>query len=216
MPGPASNLKKRDRAPGLARAAPDAGGPRRAPPPPPSPFPVIFPDAGFPMLSEEHQQLMLAYLSSLRRGPRLQTPGDLAALSAHELLTLARKVDDSALGLFIHLLKQSGDGTSVFERLMGDHEEHNRPLVDAFFARYCNCVLGDASAEPSFNPLEVYLPAHSLDDLAFVQSRQPFFLRQTAATINAYLDALFGGAHAFPAGAQAEAWSYFWDRVIAR
>lgn len=168
------------------------------------------------MLSDDHQQLMLAYLSSLRRGPRLQTPEDLAALPAHELLLLARKVDDSALGLFLHLLKQSGDGVSVFERLMGEHEERNRPLVDAFFSRYCNCVLGDGSVEPAFNPLEVYLPAHSLDDLAFVQSRQPFFLRQSAATINAYLDALFGGSHAFPPDAQAEAWAYFWDKVVSR
>lgn len=169
------------------------------------------------MLSEEHQNMMLAYLSGLRRGPRLRTLEDLASLNTRDLLLLARKVDEAALGLFLQLLKCSGQGEAVFGKLMGEHEEDNRPLVDEFFTRYHRSVLAvpEESAQP-LNPLEVYLPAHTLDDLAFVQSRQAFFLRQTCGVINGYLDGLFGGRHAFPAGEQEKAWAYFWDKVMSR
>jgi len=171
------------------------------------------------MLSDEHRDMMLAYLSGLRRGARLRTLDDLAALSARELLLLARKVDEAALGLFIQLLKTAGDGGALFAKLMGDHEEDNRPLVDDFFKRYYHSVLAVQEGAPPYNPLEVYLPAHSLDDLAFVQSRQAFFLRQTCGTINEYLDTVFprqSGPHAFPAGEQDKAWAYFWDKVISK
>lgn len=162
---------------------------------------------------------MLAYLSGLKRGARLRTLDDLAALSARELLLLARRVDEAALGLFIQLLKTAGDGGALFAKLMGDHEEDNRPLVDAFFERYYAAVLAAQDSAPPYNPLEIYLPPHALDDLAFVQSRQAFFLRQTAAVINKYLDAAFPrpeGPHTFAADEQAEAWAYFWERVIAK
>jgi hypothetical protein len=168
------------------------------------------------MLSEEHQNMMLAYLSGLRRGPRLRSTEDLAALPSRELLLLARKVDDAALGLFVHLLKCCGEGETVFARLMGDHEEDNRPLVDEFFDRYRKAVLALPDDARPFNPLETYLPAHALVDLAFVQSRQAFFLRQTCAVINEYLDGLFGGKHAFPAGEQEKAWAYFWEKVMSK
>lgn len=168
------------------------------------------------MLSEEHQNMMLAYLSGLRRGPRLRSLEDLAALSPRELLQLARRVDEAALGLFIQVLKCTGRGETLFAKLMGDHEEDNRPLVDEFFARYYRSVLALPPIPRQFNPLELYLPPNSLDDLAFVQSRQAFFLRQTCAVINEYLDLLFGGKHAFPAGEQEKAWTYFWDKVMTR
>jgi hypothetical protein len=168
------------------------------------------------VLSEEHQNMMLAYLSGLRRGARLKTLDDLANLPSRELLLLARKVDEAALGLFIQLLKSAGQGQPLFDKLMGDHEEDNRPLVDDFFDRYYRSVLAITEDAPPFNPLEVHLPAHTLDDLAFVQSRQPFFLRQTCMVINAYLDTLFGGNHAFPAGEQEKAWAYFWEKVMSR
>lgn len=175
------------------------------------------------MLSEEHQGMMLAYLSGLRRGARLRTLDDLAALPSRELLSLARRVDEAALGLFVQLLKDSGRHAAIFQKLMGDHEEENRPLVDAFFDRYFKAVLSCADpseASRSYNPLETYLPAHSLDDLAFVQSRQPFFLRQPIEVINRYLDGLPGcreqGPHAFKAGEQELAWACFWDKVVSR
>ncbi|HAO98572.1 MAG TPA: hypothetical protein DCQ83_00850 [Fibrobacteres bacterium] len=168
------------------------------------------------MLSEEHQQMMLAYLSGLGKGPRFRCLDDLSALSARDLLLLARKVDDAALGLFVQLLKTGGGGESLFDKLMGDHEEENRPLVDAFFNRYFKAVLSNAEEPLNFNPLEVYLPPHVFDDLAFVQSRQPFFLRQRIDVINEYLDDVFEGGHGFLVGEQEKAWEYFWDRVMSK
>jgi hypothetical protein len=166
------------------------------------------------MLSDEHQRMMLAYLSGLGKGPRFRSLEDLAALSSRELLLLARKVDDAALGLFVQLLKSSQQGTSLFERLMGDHEEENRPLVDGFFSRYLKAVLSCADEPKNYNPLDVYLPPHTFEELAFVQSRQPFFLRQRIEVINDYLDEVFDRSHDFQAGEQEKAWSYFWGKVM--
>jgi hypothetical protein len=171
------------------------------------------------MLSEEHQGMMLAYLSGLRKGARFRSLQDLAALSSRELLLLARKVDEAALGLFVQLLKDSGESVPLFQKLMGDHEEENRHLVDDFFERYYRAVLAEAGTPTPFNPLETYLPCHVLEDLVFVQSRQPFFLRQPIEVINRYLDGirgLEGEVHDFKAGEQDKAWVYFWEKVVAR
>ncbi len=168
------------------------------------------------MLPEEHQRMMLAYLAGLSKERRMRTLEDLAALNARELLLLAQKVDDAALGLFVQLLKCTRQGTSLFERLMGDHEEENRSLVDAFFNRYLNSVLSFAEETKGYNPLEVYLPPHVFDDLVFVQSRQPFFLRQRIDVINAYFDGVFEGRHEFKPDEQEKAWSYFWNKVMSR
>jgi hypothetical protein len=176
------------------------------------------------MLSQEHQDMMLAYLSGLRKGARLRSLEDLCALSSRDLLLLARKVDEAALGLFVQLLKDSGKSAPLFQKLMGDHEEENRPLVDEFFDRYFRSVLSGGGEPENFNPLETYLPAHALDDLAFVQSRQPFFLRQRIEVINDYLTGLQAGANeapgegppTFKAGEQDQAWAWFWDKVVAR
>jgi len=171
------------------------------------------------MLSEEHQGMMLAYLSGLRKGARFRSLEDLAALSSRELLLLARKVDEAALGLFVQLLKDSGKNASLFQKLMGDHEEENRLLVDEFFERYYRSVIAGSGDPIPYNPLTTYLPCHVLEDLAFVQSRQPFFLRQTIEVINEYLDGirgLGGEKHAFAAGEQDKAWAYFWEKVVAR
>lgn len=171
---------------------------------------------GWGMLSDEHQNMMLAYLSGLGKGPRFNSLADLAALPARDLLMLARKVDDAALGLFVQVLKSAGKNDTLFERMMGDHEEENRLLVDSFFSRYYRSVLSSAGEPQNFNPLEIYLAPPVFDDLAFVQSRQPFFLRQRIDVINDYLDGVFEEGHGFIAGEQEKAWSYFWDRVISR
>ena len=168
------------------------------------------------MLTEEHQHMMLAYLSGLGKGPRFRSLEDLAALSSRELLLLARKVDDAALGLFVQLLKCTGKNSTLFEKLMGDHEEENRPLVDAFFNRYLKAVLSGADEPQNFNPLEVYLPPHVFDDLVFVQSRQSFFLRQRIEVINEYFDEVFEGGHGFQLDEQEKAWAYFWERIVSR
>jgi len=168
------------------------------------------------MLNEEHERMMLTYLSSLSRGKPFHTAKDLAALPPRELLLLAGRVDDTALGLFVQLLKGCGEGSNLFEKLMGDHEEENRPLVDNFFNRYMNGVLSSVEENAQFNPLCIYMHAQTLDDLAFVQSRQAFFLRQTADTINEYLDEIFSGKHAFTNGEEEQAWQYFWQKVMLR
>ena len=168
------------------------------------------------MLSEEYEKMMLIYLSGLVEGPGFRRPEDLNRLSSRELLDLSEKVDDSALGLFVQLLKGSQSGEQLYGKLMGDHEEENRELVDAFFSRYLKVVLSSVQEGEHFNPLEIYLPTTSFDDLAFVQSRQAFFLRQTAETINEYLDSVFRRKHSFQAGEQQIAWEYFWEKIVGK
>ncbi len=168
------------------------------------------------MLSEDYEKMMLIYLSGLVDGPGFRKIEDLNRLGSHELLQLSQKVDDSALGLFVQLLKSSESGERLFEKLMGDHEEENRALVDAFFTRYLKVVLSSVQEGENFNPLEVYLPVHTFDDLAFVQSRQGFFLRQTIDTINEYLNGAFKGKHSFGPGEQQPAWEYFWGKVMEK
>ena len=168
------------------------------------------------MLSEEHQQMMLAYLNGLEPSLKLHSLADLANLSTRKLLFLARKVDDEVLGLFVQLLKNSGQGVTVFEKLMGDHEEENRPLVNAFFSRYMQGVLACSEDTTDYNPLEVYLPPDTFADLAFVQSRQSFFLRQRIDVINAYLLGVFPESPTFIPGEENQAWMFFWGKVMQR
>ncbi len=168
------------------------------------------------MLSDEYEKMMLIYLSSLVEGQGFRTVEDLHRLSSFELLKLGEKVDDPALGLFVQLLKRSQSGLSLFEKLMGDHEEENRVLVDAFFSRYMNVVLSNENEKEHYNPLEVYLPRHTLSDLAYVQSRQPFFLRQSIETINEYLEEVLDCNTEFQAGEQETAWHFFWEKVMEK
>ncbi len=168
------------------------------------------------MLSEDYEKMMLIYLSGLTDGLGFRKPEDLNQLSSHELLSLSQKVDDSALGLFVQLLKSSQAGERLFEKLMGDHEEENRELVDQFFNRYLNVVLSSVQEGEHFNPLEAYLPPSTFDDLAFVQSRQTFFMRQTIDIINEYLDQVFRRRHTFTVGDQPAAWEYFWSKVMEK
>jgi hypothetical protein len=168
------------------------------------------------MLSEDYEKMMLIYLSGLVDGPGFRKSEDLNRLTSRDLLLLSEKVDDSALGLFVQLLKGGQAGERLFEKLMGDHEEENRQLVDAFFSRYLKVVLSSVQEGGHFNPLEVYLPSHTFDDLAFVQSRQAFFLRQTIDTINEFLDGVFKRRHSFSAGEQQLAWEYFWEKVMEK
>jgi hypothetical protein len=166
------------------------------------------------MIPEEYARVMLRYLSTLWKGPEFQTAGDLYRLSSSDLLRLAQKVDDSALGFLVQLLKGTPEGENLFHKLMGDHEEENRALVDEFFNRYMTVVLSSAEPGPAFNPLEYYLPPATFDDLAFVQSRQHFFLRQNIDTINDYLQTCIPDAKVFVAGEQEAAWNYFWQKLL--
>ena len=168
------------------------------------------------MLSEDYERMMLIYLSGLTDGPGFNRSEDLNRLTSHELLLLSQKIDDTALGLFVQLLKSSQAGERLFEKLMGDHEEENRQLVDDFFSRYLKVVLSNVQDDEQFNPLEIYIPSHTFDDLVFIQSRQAFFLRQTIETINEYLDGAFHRKHKFSVGEQQLAWEYFWGKVMEK
>ena len=168
------------------------------------------------MLSEDYQKMMLVYLSGLTDGPGFHRAEDLNRLSSRELLLLSQKVDDSALGLLVQLLRSSESGERLFEKLMDDHEEENRRLVDDFFTRYLKVVLSGVQEGEHFNALEVYIPSHTFDDLAFIQSRQAFFMRQTIETINEYLDNAFRRKHSFAVGDQQLAWEYFWGKVMEK
>ncbi len=168
------------------------------------------------MLSEENEKMILAYLASLPGGESLSSPQELNRMTSRQLLLLGEEVDDSALGLFVQLLKQTkNQSEKLFEKLLGDHEEENRQLVDHFFNRYMSCVLTDLGHD-DLNPLENYLPENTFSDLVFVQSRQAFFMRQTMANINEYLQKMFPSSSVFEAGQQAEAWKYFWQKVLQR
>jgi hypothetical protein len=149
----------------------------------------------------------LAYFGRVA-GRDLSAPADLARLSCGELLQLADRIPDELLPALVGLLK--GADPCVFERLLGEHEEENRELSDRFFERYRAVVL-DPGEEDS-NPLETWLPPEACQDLAFLASRQAFFLRQEIRHVNDWLGRNFG-IGPFPAAAQLEAWSALWMRL---
>lgn len=161
---------------------------------------------------EKYQKIFLNYLSNLSEFRNFENIKDLAQIPSRELLELAANLDDSMMGLFLQMLKSSGQGQQLFQKLMGEHDEENRILVDSFFERYMSTTLADGELN-YYNPLSIYLPRKVLDDLVFVQSRRPFFLRQAIATINEYFQQMFGGGPGFAADEQRAAWSWFWDKV---
>ena len=135
----------------------------------------------------------------------------LAALPADEILRLADLLPDGFLPALVGMLKGGGQG--VFEKLLGDHDEVNREASDRFFKRYMEMVLEPAELG-EFNPLDAWLPPEMCQDLAFLASRQAFFLRQEIVHINAWLDAHFG-LGPFDPGAQEEAWNALWTKVTS-
>jgi len=152
----------------------------------------------------------LAYFGRIL-GRRLEAPAELAGLSARELLQLADRIPDGFLPALVGLLK--GADPHGFERLLGDHEEENRELSDRFFARYQAIVL-EPQGFDDHNPLEIWLPGESCHDLAFLATRQAFFLRQEIRHVNDWLRRNFG-IGPFPAGGQTDAWNALWTRLTS-
>ncbi|MBN1981150.1 MAG: hypothetical protein JW795_06440 [Chitinivibrionales bacterium] len=139
---------------------------------------------------------------------------ELFGLESSDLLAIIASMDDALLPVLVTLFKNSEKGTDIFTKLMGEHEEENRKLVDSFFNRYMTLVLPDESELfHEQNPLSFYLPRETLSDLTFVQSRQNFFMRQTITTINDYFEELFSEKTCFAADQQHEAWLYFWNKI---
>jgi hypothetical protein len=150
----------------------------------------------------------LAYFGRVL-GRRLTVAADLVDLPASDLLLLADRIPDGFLPALVGLLKGLGPG--AFERLLGEHEEENRELSERFFQRYRAVVLEPAYVEES-NPLEIWLPGPACHDLAFLASRQAFFLRQEIRHINEWLFRNFQ-LGPFPATAQLDAWNALWTHL---
>jgi len=160
-------------------------------------------------LPEEVVRQLLMHFSRLT-GTRLSSLQDLAELPSHTLLELARVLPDNFLPALVGMLKGAGPG--VFQKLLGEHEEEYRELSEEFFVRYSRIVLEPEDLE-ACNPLFLYLPKETLNDLVLVESRQSFFLRQEIAVINEWMWELFG-LGPFAADAQEEAWEVLWNHLL--
>ena len=97
---------------------------------------------------------------------------------------------------------------------MGDHDEDNIELSEAFFSRYMGMVMQDESALTDFNALIYYMPEETFGDLAFIQSRYEFFTGQSIDDINEFLKSHFNLDELFEAGEQDQAWDYFWSQLL--
>ncbi len=117
------------------------------------------------------------------------------------------------LPLYVNILKRVDNNSSLFHKLMGDHDVENAELVDSFFSRYKSTVLSWEGDD--FNPLLVYLPETSFSDLAFIASREDFFKRQTIVHINEFLHLRFKCKVDFNALNHEDAWSFFWEKIMA-
>jgi hypothetical protein len=160
-------------------------------------------------LPEEVVRQLLMHFSRLT-GTRLSSLKDLAELPSHTLLELARILPDNFLPALVGMLKGAGPG--VFQKLLGEHEEEHRELSEEFFERYSRIVL-EPEDMGTCNPLFLYLPKETLNDLVLVESRQSFFLRQEIATINEWMWELFG-LGPFSPDEQENAWNVLWNHLL--
>jgi hypothetical protein len=167
------------------------------------------------MLSDEDLNIILNYLS-IAIGTRLRSIDDLLELSTGRFLDLTESLPDEVLPIFVSMFKSSLAGREFFHKLTTDLDESTGKRAKAFLKRYMDLVLAQEDTSVSFNPLLVYLPTECFDDLAFIQSRQSFFLRQTADTINEFLRAACACPVTFGPGQQEEAWKWFWNYVLKK
>jgi len=162
------------------------------------------------LLPDELAGPVLAHFGRLL-GRHIADRDELASLPASELLRLADRLPDGFLPALVGMLKGAGSG--VFEKLLGEHDEVHREASERFFRRYMDMVL-EPSDGADFNPLEAWLPVEACHDLAFLASRQGFFLRQEIQVINEWMAANFAMGP-FEPGAQEEAWGALWTRITS-
>ena len=167
---------------------------------------AIFVDAM--RMPEELASRALAYFGRIL-GKEIPSREALAELPSGELLLLADRMPDGFLPALVGLLK--GVGSHGFDKLLGDHEEENRELSERFFERYRAMVL-EPPAHEDDNPLEIWLPHEACHDLAFLATRQAFFLRQEIRHVNEWLERHFHIGPFEPA-AQEEAWNALWTHL---
>ncbi len=159
---------------------------------------------------ERLSELLLGHFSQIV-GMELLTVKDLAELPSKTLLVLGCKLEEELLPHYVQMLKEMELGESIFHKLMGEHEEENRELVDRFFERYMNVVM-----EPKlddYNPLLAHLPADHFHDLAFIQSREVYFKSQTIQIIVEFLGHHFHEVPPFEIADQNSAWNWFWNEI---
>jgi hypothetical protein len=136
------------------------------------------------------------------------------AMGTDGFLDLTQKIPDEALPIVISVFKSSRRGQEFFYKLTGDLDAASVTRAKAFLQRYMNSILEKEDSRVILNPLIAYLPPHCFDDLAFIQSRQAFFLRQSIATINEFLQVSCECTKAFAPGRHEEAWLWFWNYVL--
>jgi hypothetical protein len=162
---------------------------------------------------EEHWEILfIRYLNHHFPPIRLKSVEDLNMLSARSILEIADRLNDELLPYLVALTKKANKESDLFQKLMGNHEEVNRKLVDSFFERYMAIALEKTRMED--NLLLRYLPPDSFQDLAFLQSRERFFKAQRIEHINEFLDSHFHLKKEFGPGEQDEAWNYFWGALL--
>jgi hypothetical protein len=167
------------------------------------------------MFSDDDLKIILTYLSKVT-GKTLRTIDDFLAEGTDNFLNLTEKLPDDVLPIFISMFKSSLRGQEFFHKLTGDLDESTGKRAKAFLKRYMDLILEQEDANMYFNPLLVYLAPECFDDLAFIQSRQSFFLRQTADTINEFLQSACRCPVAFGPGQQEEAWKWFWNYLLKK
>jgi hypothetical protein len=167
------------------------------------------------MLSDDDLKVILSYLSAVA-GKTVRSADDLLAMGTEPFLDLTEKIPDEALPIVVSLFKSTLHGRELFIKLTGDPDEPPGKKAAAFFKRYSNLVLAQEDTTANFNPLLLYLPPESFDDLAFIQSRQSFFLRQTVDTINEFLKTACRCTDIFGPGQQEEAWIWYWNYLLRR
>jgi hypothetical protein len=167
------------------------------------------------MFDDDEISILMQYLSHLSRKPIL-TMSDLLALSLDEFLGLMGRIPDEILPHCVSLFKSTLRGKEFFYKITHDLDEATHPKAQALLTRYMELMLQDHETSDAFNPLVVYLPPAYFDDCAFIQSRQPFFMRQTIETINEFLQTTCGNQGAFEPGCQEEAWAWFWNYILQK
>ncbi len=165
------------------------------------------------MISDDDLNLILNYLSKVT-GKTLRSIDDLLITNTEGFLDFTEKIPNAVLPIFVSMFKSSLRGREFFHKLTGDLDQETGKRAKAFLKRYMDLILAQEDTNGYFNPLLVYLPPECFDDLAFIQSRQSFFLRQTADTINEFLQATCRCPVAFGPGRQEEAWKWFWDYLL--
>lgn len=162
-------------------------------------------------LDDESRRIVLDYLG-YHLGYKLSSVDNLKQLSAADLLALLGRVKSEALPFVMQLIKEAPEDWGLFQKLMGDHDPDLWEKSQDFFNRYSAVMMEEIEEE--YNPLLIYLPPESWHDLAFLQSRESFFLRQSLENIVDFLQFHFEELPDFGPDGSLKAWNWFFNKVV--